>query len=65
LTDTDGGYNLGSADFPHHSPHPSQPMVLRFPLRALFDLKCKPDLKSRCVVVTYIYQLVFVPLGFY
>jgi hypothetical protein len=34
LTDTDGGYNLGGAGFPHHSLHPSQPMVLRFPLMA-------------------------------
>jgi hypothetical protein len=30
LIDTDGGYNLRGADFSHHSPHPSQPMVLRF-----------------------------------
>jgi hypothetical protein len=33
LTDTDGGYNLGGAGFQHHSPYPSQPTVLRFPLR--------------------------------
>jgi hypothetical protein len=31
LTDMDGGYNLGGVDFPHHTPQPSQPMVLRFP----------------------------------
>jgi hypothetical protein len=34
LTDTDRGYNLGGADFPHHSPHPSQLTALRFPLMA-------------------------------
>jgi hypothetical protein len=27
LTDTDEGYNLRGAGFPHHSPCPSQPMV--------------------------------------
>jgi hypothetical protein len=31
LTDTDGGYNLGGAGLPHHTPRPSQPTVLRFP----------------------------------
>jgi hypothetical protein len=31
LTDTGGGYNLGGVSFPHHTPRPSQPMVLRFP----------------------------------
>jgi hypothetical protein len=31
LTDTGGGYNLKGADLPHHTPHSSQPMVLRFP----------------------------------
>jgi hypothetical protein len=31
LTDTGGGYNLGSASLPHHTPQPSQWMVLRFP----------------------------------
>jgi hypothetical protein len=34
LTDTGEGYNLGSAGFPHHTPRPSQLMVLRFPLMA-------------------------------
>jgi hypothetical protein len=33
LTDMDGSYNLGGAGFPHDTPLPSQPMVLRFPLR--------------------------------
>jgi hypothetical protein len=32
LIDTDGGYNLGGAGFPHHTPQPSQPTVLCFPL---------------------------------
>jgi hypothetical protein len=31
LTDTSGGYNLGGADFPHHTPQPSHPTVLHFP----------------------------------
>jgi hypothetical protein len=31
LTDTGGGYNLGGASFPYHTPWPSQPTVLRFP----------------------------------
>jgi hypothetical protein len=31
LTDTGGGYNLGSAGVPHHSPWPSKPTVLCFP----------------------------------
>jgi hypothetical protein len=34
LSDMDGGYNLGGAGFPHHSPCPSQPTVLHFPLWA-------------------------------
>jgi hypothetical protein len=31
LTDTGGGYNLRGADFPHHTPWPSRPMVLCSP----------------------------------
>jgi hypothetical protein len=31
LTDIDGGYNLGGATLPHHTPRPSQPTVPRFP----------------------------------
>jgi hypothetical protein len=31
LTNTGEGYNLGGADLPHHTPQPSQPMVLHFP----------------------------------
>jgi hypothetical protein len=31
LTDTDGDYNLGDVGLPHHTPWPSQPMVLHFP----------------------------------
>jgi hypothetical protein len=31
LTDTGGGYSLGGADLPYHTPRPSQPMVLHFP----------------------------------
>jgi hypothetical protein len=30
LTDIDGGYNYRGADFPHHTPRPSQSMALRF-----------------------------------
>jgi hypothetical protein len=32
-------YHLGGIDFPHHSPCPSELMVLRFPLLAPFGLK--------------------------
>jgi hypothetical protein len=39
LINTGGCYNLGDAGLPHHTPHPSQPMILRFPLRALSDLR--------------------------
>jgi hypothetical protein len=39
LTDTDGGYNLGGAGLPQHSPCPSQPTVLRFPSKAPSGLK--------------------------
>jgi hypothetical protein len=28
---TQVGYNLGGVDLQHHTPRPSQPMVLRFP----------------------------------
>jgi hypothetical protein len=34
LTNTDGGYNLGGAGFPHHTHCPSRTTVLRFPLMA-------------------------------
>jgi hypothetical protein len=34
LTHTSGGYNLGRADFSHHTPRPSRPTVLCFPLMA-------------------------------
>jgi hypothetical protein len=34
LIDTGGGYNLGSAGFPHTTPRPSQPAVSPFHLRA-------------------------------
>jgi hypothetical protein len=30
LIDTDRGYNLEGANFPHHTPRPFQPMILRF-----------------------------------
>jgi hypothetical protein len=30
LTDTGTGYNLGGAGLPHHTPQPSQPMILYF-----------------------------------
>jgi hypothetical protein len=70
LTNTDGGYNLRGADFPHHSPHPSQSTVLHLPLKGpiLSQVNipmCKPNLKSRCVVVTYISRVVSIPHGFY
>jgi hypothetical protein len=31
LTNTGEGYNLRGAGFSHHTPQPSQPMILRFP----------------------------------
>jgi hypothetical protein len=31
IIDTGGGYNLGGAGLPHHTPRPSQPTVLCFP----------------------------------
>jgi hypothetical protein len=34
LTDTGGGYNLVDAGLPHHTPWPSQPMILDFPPKA-------------------------------
>jgi hypothetical protein len=39
LTDTDEGYNLGGAGFPHHTPQPSQPTVLRFPTKGPSGLR--------------------------
>jgi hypothetical protein len=33
------GYNLGGVGFSHHTPYPSQPTVLRFPLMASPDLR--------------------------
>jgi hypothetical protein len=39
LIDTGSGYNLGGADFSYHTPRLSQPMVLRFPLRAPTGLR--------------------------
>jgi hypothetical protein len=39
LTDTDGGYNLKGLSFAQNSTRPSQPRVIRFPLRALSSLK--------------------------
>jgi hypothetical protein len=35
------GYKLGCVSFSHHSPHPSQPMVIRFFLIASSDLQLK------------------------
>jgi hypothetical protein len=35
LIDTDEGYNLEGAGFPHHTFRPSQPMVLHFPPKGL------------------------------
>jgi hypothetical protein len=39
LTNTSGGYNLEGVSFPHHTPRPSKPMVLRFSLVALPGLR--------------------------
>jgi hypothetical protein len=39
LTDISGGYNLGGASFPHHTPRPSHPTVLCFPLMVPSDLR--------------------------
>jgi hypothetical protein len=37
LTNTDGGYKLGGANFPHHTLCPSQPTVLRFKPKSLIQ----------------------------
>jgi hypothetical protein len=39
LTDTNEGYHLEDVGFPHHSPRPSQPTILYFPLMAQSGLK--------------------------
>jgi hypothetical protein len=39
LTNTDGGYHPGDLGFSHHTLRPSQPMILRFLLRALSGLR--------------------------
>jgi hypothetical protein len=39
LTDTIESYNFGGSSFSHHSPHPSQPTLLRFPLMAPSGLR--------------------------
>jgi hypothetical protein len=35
LTNTCGSYNFGGDGLPHHTPQPSQPMVLHFPTKSL------------------------------
>jgi hypothetical protein len=45
LTDTDGGYNLGGASFPHHTHRPFQPTVLRFSLMARLISDCQSQHK--------------------
>jgi hypothetical protein len=45
LTDTDEGYNLGGAGFPHHTPCPFQLTVLRFPLMARSVSGCQSQHK--------------------
>jgi hypothetical protein len=35
LIDTGGAYKLEGADLPHHTPRPSQPMVIDFPPKGL------------------------------
>jgi hypothetical protein len=68
LTDTDGGHNLRGIGFQHHSTHPTQPMVLRFPLRTLSSLKLKSKHKPpaiKCIEATYNSRVVSIPLGFY
>jgi hypothetical protein len=39
LINTDGGYNLGGTDFPHHTTRPSKLTVLCFPLMTMSDLR--------------------------
>jgi hypothetical protein len=53
LTNTDGGNNLRGVGFPQHSPHPSQPTILRFPLLTPSGLELMistRNFQSRCVV---------------
>jgi hypothetical protein len=47
LIDTDGGYSLEGADFPHTTPRPSQPMVFHFHLRAPLNLQFNQVLLSK------------------
>jgi hypothetical protein len=67
LTDTDRGYNLGGVDFPHHTPRPSQLMVLRFspkgPIRSQIIHQHKPLVKVMWSI--YYQRVVFWPLGIY
>jgi hypothetical protein len=68
LTDTNGGYNLGGGNFPHHTPWPSQPTVLHFspkgPVQSqVIHPQHKPLLSMRWS--TYRWPVVFRPLGVY
>jgi hypothetical protein len=46
LIDTSGGYNLGGAGFPQHTPHPSQPMILYFCQSGLWHFPWNYDKSS-------------------
>jgi hypothetical protein len=58
LTDIGGGYNLGGADLPHHTPRPFQPTVSTFHQRAppglQFNLvlSTKPEFEFKEPIVT-------------
>jgi hypothetical protein len=52
LTDTSGGYNILGASFSYHTLRPSQPTVLRFPLRALPGLRL--TILNKPLTITYV-----------
>jgi hypothetical protein len=64
LIDTYRGYNLGGVSFPHHSPRPSQPTLLHFPLMTppgLHSSKLHKKLPISNCMVTYCRHVVFRP----
>jgi hypothetical protein len=65
-TDTDGGYSLEGAGFPHTTPRPSQPTTFTFHLSASPGLQFNQVLstKPKCWVQrTYDHHVVFWALG--
>jgi hypothetical protein len=66
LTDTGGGYSLGSADFSHTTPRLFQPVVSPFHLRASLGLQFIQNLSTKQEFEfkgAYDRHMVFWPLG--